>query len=80
MIETNISGYEIRNNKRYPIYIRPFEECKNFQKQKKKIRLLYRKISNIRNNYLHQVTTEIVKTKPSRIFMETLKVSGMIKK
>ena len=34
---------------------------------------------NIRTNYLHQTTTEIVKTKPSRIVLEDLNVSGMMK-
>ena len=30
-------------------------------------------------NYLHQTTSEIVKTKPSRIVMENLNVKGMMK-
>lgn len=75
-IEHNIKSY---GKKRKPIFDRPFDECKNFQKQKKKIQLLYRKLTNIRNNYLHQTTTEIVKTKPSRIVMEDLNVTGMMK-
>lgn len=61
------------------VYARPLQECKNIQKQKQSIRLLYRQLSNIRNNYTHQVTTEIVKTKPSRIVLEDLNVSGMLK-
>jgi len=40
---------------------------------------LYKKLTNIRNNYIHQVTTEIVKTKPSKIVLEDLNVSGMMK-
>lgn len=51
----------------------------NIVKLEKKIRLLHRKISNIRNNYLHQVTTEIVKTKPFQINIEDLNISGMMK-
>ena len=54
-------------------------DCKNFQKQKRKIKLIYRRITNIRTNYLHQTTTEIVKTKPSKIVMENLNVRGMMK-
>ena len=42
-------------------------------------RLIHRKLNNIRNNYLHQVTTNIVKTKPYRIVIEDLNVSGMMK-
>ena len=48
-------------------------------KLEKKISLLHRKISNIRSNYLHQVTTEIVKTKPFQINIEDLSISGMMK-
>ena len=79
MRDKNISGYKTDGNKRFPLYIRPLQECRNFQKQKKTIKLLYRKLANIRNNYLHQTTAEIVKTKPSRIVMETLNVKGMMK-
>ena len=53
--------------------------CKNIQKQKHIIQGLYRRLLNIRTNYLHQTTTEIVKTKPSRIVLEDLNVSGMMK-
>lgn len=62
-----------------PIFIKSFDECKNFQKQKLQLKILHGKICNIRMNYLHQTTTEIVKTKPSRIVMETLSVKNMIK-
>lgn len=51
----------------------------NIVKLEKKISLLHRKISNIRSNYLHQVTTEIVKTKPFQINIEDLNISGMMK-
>ena len=76
MIENNISGYQ-KNRK--PIYIRPLKECSNIQKQIANIRYIYKSITDIRQNYLHQTTTEIVKTKPSRIVMETLNVKGMMK-
>lgn len=62
-----------------PHYDRDFLDCKNFQKQKAIVRKLYRRIWNIRNNYIHQTTTEIVKTKPSRIVIEKLIVKNMIK-
>ena len=79
MQERNLSCYKIVGNKRIPVFIKPLEECRNFQKQKRKIKLVYRKLTNIRNNYLHQTTTEIVKTKPSRIVMERWNVKGMMK-
>ncbi|KNF09573.1 IS605 transposase, OrfB family [Gottschalkia purinilytica] len=58
---------------------RKFVKTSNIIKLEKQIRLLYRKLSNIRNNHLHQATTKIVKTKPSRVVMETLNVKGMMK-
>lgn len=76
MIENNIDKY-IGNHK--PIFKRHLIECKNIQKQKHVIQLLNRTLTNIRDNYLHQTTTEIVKTKPSRIVMETLNVKGIMK-
>lgn len=79
MQERNLSCYKIVGNKRIPVFIKPLEECRNFQKQKRRIKLRHRKLTNIRNNYLHQTTTEIVKTKPSRIVMERLNVKGMMK-
>ena len=62
-----------------PVYARPLRGCKNINKQTNKVKLIYKKIKDIRTNYLHQTTTEIVKTKPSRIVMETLNVKGMMK-
>ncbi len=62
-----------------PVWSRPLRECRNIERQKNVIRLIHKKITDIRNNYLHQVTTEIVKTKPSRIVMENLNVRGMMK-
>ncbi|QXE19733.1 MULTISPECIES: RNA-guided endonuclease TnpB family protein [Clostridium] len=56
-----------------------FVKTSNIIKLEKQIRLLHRRLSNIRNNHLHQVTTKIVKTKPSRVVMETLNIKGMMK-
>ncbi len=79
MIEDKIIDYKVCGKKRYPIYSCNLLDCKNIQKQKKKIKLIYRRLTNIRINYIHQTTTEIVKTKPSQIVMETLNVKGMMK-
>ena len=75
-LEKNIDSYK---SNRKPIYKKHLCECKNFQKQKKVINSIYRKLTNVRNNYLHQVTAEIVKTKPFLIVMEDLNVKGMMK-
>ncbi len=55
------------------------KDKKNIQKQKQVIRNVYKKINNIRTNYLHQASSEIVKTKPSRIVIEDLNVKGMMR-
>ena len=52
---------------------------KNYQKTRKRIQLLHLTLTNIRDNYLHQVTTWVVKTKPSAIVLEDLVVSNMIR-
>ena len=51
----------------------------NIIKLEKQIRLTHRKIANARLNHIHQATTALVKTKPSRIVMENLNVKGMMK-
>ena len=66
-----------KNNR--PIYKTPLREMKNIQKQNQVIRKLHKRLTNIRTNHLHQATAEIVKTKPSRIVMETLNIKGMMK-
>lgn len=55
--------------------------CKtsNIIKSEKELLKLNHRLTNIRNNYLHQTTTEIVKTKPSFVCIEDLNVKGMMK-
>lgn len=75
-IEANTKDFK---SNRKPVYERPLYKCSNIQKQKKKVRHLFKQLDNIRKNYLHQTTTEIVKTKPFQIVMEDLNVKGMMK-
>ena len=56
-----------------------FIKTKNIEKLENTTKLIHRKLANIRNNYIHQVTTSIVKTKPYRIVIEDLNVIGMMK-
>lgn len=58
---------------------RTFVKTSNIIKLEKCIRIIYRKLSNTRNNHLHQITTMIVKTKPSKVVMETLNIKAMMK-
>lgn len=63
------------NNKKGESYIK----TSNIIKLEKRIKKLYRKLANIRQDYIHKSTTSIVKTKPCRVVMEDLNVSGMMK-
>lgn len=56
-----------------------FVKTNNIIKLERQIKLLHRKLSNIRNNHIHQATNKIIKLKPYRIVMEDLNVSGMMK-
>lgn len=75
-LEANIKSRDKLNR---PLWIRPLRECKNIEKQHRRIRLIHKRLADIRSNYLHQTTSEIVKTKPSQIVMEDLNVKGMMK-
>ena len=66
-----------KNNR--PVYKTSLKDMKNIQKQNQTIRFLHKKLTDIRTNHLHQATNGIVKTKPSRIVMETLNIKGMMK-
>lgn len=56
-----------------------FVKTSNIIKLEKKIRLLQRELSNIRQNHIFQTANAIVKTKPSKIVMEDLNIKGMMK-
>jgi putative transposase len=56
-----------------------YVKTKNIIKLEKQIQQTHRRLANIRNNYLHQTTTSIVKTKPYRVVIEDLAVSNMMK-
>ena len=56
-----------------------YVKTSNIVKLENNIIKLHKSLDNIRTDYRHKITTEIVKTKPSRIVMETLNVKGMMK-
>ena len=55
--------------------------CKtsNIIKREKELLKVIKRLTNIRRNHLHQITSEIIKRKPSFICIEDLNVSGMMK-
>ena len=56
-----------------------YKKTSNIVKREKELLKLSRRLTNIRRNHLHQITSEIVKRKPSFICIEDLNVSGMMK-
>lgn len=51
----------------------------NIKKLEKDIKHIHQRLKNIRLNYLHQTTTNIVKTKPYKVVMEDLSITNMMK-
>ena len=56
-----------------------YKKTSNIIKREKELLKLTRRLTNIRHNYLHQTTSEIIKRKPSFICIEDLNVRGMMK-
>ena len=62
-------------NKQGKTYIK----TNNIIKQENKLRKLYAKISNIRENYIHQTTHKLIELLPKKVIMEDLNVRGMMR-
>jgi putative transposase len=56
-----------------------FVKTSNTIKIEKSIQRLHRRLTNIRDNHIHQATNAIVKIKPCKVVMEDLNVNGMMK-
>jgi putative transposase len=55
------------------------DATRNIEKQVLKVAKIHHKISNARKDYIHKITSDIVKRKPSFITVEDLNVKGMMK-
>lgn len=62
-----------------PVYKRPLRECRNYQKQKRVVANVHKKLKDLRTDYVHQVTRDIVNTLPKAIVMEDLKIQNLMK-
>ena len=60
------------------IYKKPLSECKNYQKQKKKVAKIHNKIRNQRLDNLQKVSIEIIKNH-DYIVLETLRIKNLMK-
>lgn len=56
-----------------------WEKSKNIVKTENKIRRIYAKIANIRQNYIHQTTHKLIEMLPKQVVMEDLNTSGLMK-
>ncbi len=50
-----------------------------YQKQKRTVAGVHKKLKDLRTDYVHKVTREIIDTLPKAIVMEDLKVRNMMK-
>lgn len=73
-LQRKVSKKYLKNKQR-----KEYVKTCNIIKLEKKIQLLHRRLANIRNNYIHQTTSSIVKTKPYRVVIENLNISQMMK-
>lgn len=58
---------------------RSYKKTSNIKKLEKELLKVNQRLTNIRHNYLHQTTTEIINRKPIFIVLESLNVVGMMK-
>lgn len=56
-----------------------WKKSKNIERYEQMLREIEAKISNIRKNYRHHVTKELVELLPRRVVMENLNVKGLLK-
>ena len=79
----SLSSKLIPLHKRIAIYDKILKRkhygSKNYEKARTKLNRTYMRISNIRKDYLHKISTHITTTKYRYICIEDLKVSNMIK-
>lgn len=68
--ETNVS-YDSKGNKVY-------HKTNNIKKLERQIKLIHRRIANIRETYLYKVVKSAMKTKSQTIILEDLNIKGMM--
>ena len=56
-----------------------FKKTQNIIKLEKEIAIIYRRITNIRTNEIHQATNNLMKSLPKIIVLEDLNIKGMMK-
>lgn len=80
-LEKKLSRFQKKCSRKYEMNKngKQFVKTKNIVKLEKQIKLIHRKLANIRTNHIHQATNMIIKQNPYRIVIEDLNISGMMK-
>lgn len=77
-IKKQLTHSQRRVGKKYYVN-KSFTKSKNIIKAEKRVKKLYKKLSNIRKNYIHQITRKLINMLPNKVVMEDLNISGMMK-
>lgn len=56
-----------------------FVKTNNIMRSEERLKKMYARMANIRTNYIHQTTHDLVSLLPKRVVMEDLNVTGMMK-
>ena len=75
--KANTLYYVEKEGKRIPVFRRPLKDCRNYQKQKKRVACIYEKIRRCRLDFEHKLSTELIKNHDV-ICMEDLDIKGML--
>ena len=76
--QKHIIGYKTVGKRRVPIYDRPLNECKNYQKQRIKVAKIHEHVANQRK-YFQDVESIKIARENSLVCMEHLNIQGMQK-
>ena len=79
MLENKLKHYQRVAARKYRNSDKKVSTSNNLLKVYDKINKTYQKMNNIRTNYIHQVTNEIILCNANRVVMEDLALSNMIK-
>ena len=76
LIEKRIKHIQRNLSKKYQ---KGKPQSNRYIREQRKLQRYYYKLTCIRNNYIHQITRQLVDLLPSSVIMEDLNVSGMMK-
>lgn len=76
--QKHIIGYKTVGKKKVPIYDRPLNECKNYQKQRIKVAKIHEHVANQRKHFQDVESIKIAREN-SLVCMEHLNIQGMQK-